>query len=80
MVHSQPPDTMGTAQDFPISLEVQFLGVLSDGKARPTGNVCSPGTRVVYAGQPDTTHCITAAAPTIDGDAWVDGRGARHGK
>jgi hypothetical protein len=44
---------------------------LSDGKPRPTGNVCSPGTRVVYAGQPDTTHCIAAAAPTIDGDAWV---------
>jgi len=71
MVHAQPPDTMTVAQDFPISLEVQFLGALSDGKPRPTGNLCSPGTRVVYAGQPDTTHCITSTAPTIDGDAWV---------
>jgi len=71
MVHSQPPGTMGLAQDFPISLEVQFLGGTGDGKPRPTGNVCSPGTRIVYAGQPDTTHCITAAAPTIDADAWV---------
>jgi hypothetical protein len=71
MVHSQPPDTMTVTQDFPISLEVQFLGGLGDGNARPTGNVCSPGTRIVYAGQPDATHCITAAAPTIDGDAWV---------
>jgi ABC-type molybdate transport system substrate-binding protein len=71
MIHSQPPATMQRDQDFPISIEVQFLGGLRDGKPRPTGNLCSPGTRVVYAGQPDTTHCIQAAAPTIDGDEWV---------
>jgi hypothetical protein len=62
---------MRRGQDFPISIEVQFLGGLRDGKPRPTGNLCSPGTRVVYAGQPDPTHCIQAAAPTIDGDGWV---------
>jgi ABC-type molybdate transport system substrate-binding protein len=71
MVHSQAPETMLRDQDFPISIEVQFLGGLSDGKARPTGNVCSPGTRLVYAGAPDTSHCIQSTAPTIDGDAWV---------
>ena len=41
MVHSQDPETMPPDQDFPISLEIQFLGGLSDGKARPTGNMCS---------------------------------------
>lgn len=71
MLHSQPPESMLRDQDFPISLEVQFLGGLSDGNARPTGNVCTPGTRIVYDGAPDTSHCIRAAAPTIDGDAWV---------
>jgi ABC-type molybdate transport system substrate-binding protein len=71
MIHSQPPKSMLRDQDFPISIEVQFLGGLEDGKPRPTGNVCSPGTRVVYAGQPDTAHCIQAAAPTIAGDDWV---------
>lgn len=71
MVHSQRPESMTRDQDFPISLEVQFLGALSDGRPRPTGNLCSPGTRVVYRGQPDSSHCIQAAAPTIDGDAWV---------
>src|SRR5688572_24720466 len=71
MVHSQAPGTMLRDQDFPISIEVQFLGGLGDGSARPTGNVCSPGTRLVYAGAPDASHCIRAAAPTIDGDAWV---------
>src|ERR1700741_3619855 len=71
MVHSQPPATMLREQDFPISIEVQFLGGLADGKPRPTGNLCSPGTRVVYEGAPDAAHCIQAAAPTIDGDVWV---------
>ncbi len=71
MVHSQPSATMLRDQDFPISIEVQFLGGLGDGKPRPTGNVCSPGTRVVYQDAPDTAHCIQAAAPTIDGDRWV---------
>jgi ABC-type molybdate transport system substrate-binding protein len=71
MVHSQAPETMLRDQDFPISIEVQFLGGLGDSNARPTGNVCSPGTRLIYAGAPDASHCIRAAAPTIDGDHWV---------
>ncbi|HEY3516328.1 MAG TPA: DUF1080 domain-containing protein, partial [Gammaproteobacteria bacterium] len=71
MVHSQAPETMLRDQDFPISIEVQFLGGLSNGNARPTGNVCSPGTRIVYAGAPDPSHCIQSSAATIDGDAWV---------
>ena len=62
---------MGLSQDFPISLEFQFLGGASNGAARPTGNVCSPGTRIVYGGAPDATHCITSRAPTLDGDQWV---------
>jgi ABC-type molybdate transport system substrate-binding protein len=71
MVHSQPPESMTRDQDFPISLEVQFLGGLSDGRPRPTGNLCSPGTRVIHRNAPDASHCIQAAAPTIDGDVWV---------
>jgi ABC-type molybdate transport system substrate-binding protein len=71
MVHSQAPETMLRDQDFPISIEVQFLGGLSDGKPRPTSNVCSPGTRLVYAGAPDTSHCIQSTSATIDGDGWV---------
>jgi len=41
MVHSQDPYTMPDDQDFPISLEVQFLGGLGDGRPRPTANMCS---------------------------------------
>ncbi len=71
MLHSQAPETMGLEQDFPISLEFQFLGGAGNGQKRPTGNVCSPGTRIVYRGEPDATHCISSRAPTLDGDQWV---------
>ena len=71
MVHSQDPATMPPDQDFPISLEVQFLGGLSDGKPRPTGNMCSPGTHIEYHGKFNDTHCINSTSPTFDGDQWV---------
>jgi len=71
MVHSQDPATMPPDQDFPISIEVQFLGGLSDGKSRPTGNMCSPGTHIEYEGEFNDTHCINSTSPTFDGDQWV---------
>ena len=71
MVHSQDPATMPPEQDFPISIEVQFLGGLSDGKERPTGNMCSPGTHIEYQGEFNDTHCISSNSPTFDGDQWV---------
>jgi hypothetical protein len=71
MLHSQAAETMGLAQNFPISLEVQFLGAVGDNEPRPTANVCTPGTRIVHAGQPDSSHCIRSSAPTIAGDTWV---------
>jgi hypothetical protein len=71
MLHAQPPETMPPDQDFPISVEFQFLGGLSHGNPRPTGNMCSPGTHVVYRGELTETHCINSASPTLDGDQWV---------
>lgn len=71
MLHSQDPATMPAGQDFPISIEFQFLGGLGSGKARSTGNMCSPGTHIVYAGKLDTRHCINSASDTYDGDQWV---------
>ncbi|MBM4205353.1 MAG: DUF1080 domain-containing protein [Gammaproteobacteria bacterium] len=71
MVHSQVPSTMPAAQDFPISIEVQFLGGRGDGKERPTANMCSPGTHIVYQGAFTDTHCIPSSAPTFHGDEWV---------
>lgn len=70
MFHAQAPETMGVDQDFPISLEVQFLGGAA-GEERPTANVCTPGTHIDMAGEQLTQHCINAAAPTIPDSTWV---------
>lgn len=72
MIHSPAPDTMPPDQDFPISIEVQLLGGLSDGNPRSTANMCSPGTNIVYQGEFTTTHCINSSSPTFDGDEWVN--------
>jgi len=71
MFHSQDPRTMPKEQNWPISVEMQFLGGLGDGKPRPTGNMCSPGTDVVYEGQIDPRHCISSSSETYDGDQWI---------
>jgi len=70
MVHSQSPDSMLQDQNFPASIEVQFLGGLGDGP-RPTGNLCTPGTNVVIDGQLVTVHCTESSSATYDGDDWV---------
>lgn len=71
MFHSQDPRTMPREQDWPISVEMQFLGGLGDGKPRPTGNMCSPGTDVVFQGKIDPRHCIESTSKTYEGDRWV---------
>ena len=71
MIHSQDPRTMPRNQNFPISVENQYLGGLGDGRARTTGNMCSPGTMIDFAGKPDTRHCINSTSRTYDGEQWV---------
>lgn len=70
MLHAQSPESMLEQQDFPISLEAQFLGGLGEGP-RPTGNLCTPGTHVDIKGEFTETHCIKANAHTYNGDEWV---------
>lgn len=71
MFHSQSPYTIQKEQDWPISVEFQFLGGLSDGKPRPTGNMCSPGTEVMQKGSIVPSHCINSTSKTYDGEQWV---------
>jgi len=71
MFHSQDPRTMLKEQDWPISVEMQFLGGLSDGQPRTTGNMCSPGTDVVFEGSISRFHCINSNSDTYDGEQWV---------
>ena len=70
MLHGQPPASMERDQDFPVSVEVQFLGG-SGSAPRPTANVCTPGTHIVMDGKLITQHCTNSSAPTFTGDDWV---------
>ena len=71
MLHAPDPKTMLRDQDFPISVEVQLLGGLGDGKPRTTANLCTPGTHVVMKGELFTPHCVNSTSKTYDGDQWV---------
>lgn len=70
MLHSQDPKTMLKDQNFPISIEAQFLG--GNGKdKRSTCNLCTPGTNVVMDGKLITQHCVNSTSETYHGDQWV---------
>jgi hypothetical protein len=70
MLHCQDPKSMRKDQDFPVSIEAQFLGGLGKGN-RPTANMCSPGTNIVYNGKLYTPHTLNSKSKTYNGDGWV---------
>lgn len=70
MFHSQSAESMELDQDFPVSVEAQFLGGSGEGE-RPTGNVCTPGTNVVMDGQLITRHCTSSRSKTYSGEEWI---------
>ncbi|HXK60041.1 MAG TPA: DUF1080 domain-containing protein [Acidobacteriota bacterium] len=70
MLHSQSAASMLKDQDFPISIEAQFLGGTGSG-VRTTANLCTPGTHVEMNGKLVTEHCINSKSKTYHGDQWV---------
>jgi hypothetical protein len=70
MFHSQSAESMGLNQDFPVSIEAQFLGGLGKGE-RPTLSVCTPGTDVDINGTMAPDHCTSSSSKTFNGDQWV---------
>jgi len=70
MFHAQSAESMETGQDFPVSVEVQFLGGPDTGE-RPTLNVCTPGTDIDVGGIPAEGHCHNSSSSTFRGDRWV---------
>jgi hypothetical protein len=70
MLHGEMPQTMGKDQDFPASIEIQFLGGLGAGP-RSTANLCTPGTHVVINEKLIKQHCTSSRSKTYDGDGWV---------
>ncbi len=73
MFHSQDPATILKDQDWPISVEYQMLADAGDGRPRPTGNMCSPGTEVFFKGELYPGHCINSSSATYPWDEWVSG-------
>jgi hypothetical protein len=71
MFHSQDPRSMPVEQNWPISVEMQFLAGLGDGNPRPTGNMCSPGTDIVYKGKKYDEHCLSSSSKTFPPEEWV---------
>lgn len=75
MLHSQDPKTVLKDQNWPISLELQFLAMLPDNRPRPTGAVCTPGTAITYKGRALPTQHITQpereVAMSFPPEVWV---------
>lgn len=72
MVHSQAPETMPKDQNFPISVEAQFLGETAGSTAaRATMNVCTPGTEIFMNGEMVKAHCTNSSSETYRGGQWV---------
>jgi hypothetical protein len=78
MLHSQSAESMGLDQDFPVSIEAQFLGGLGEGE-RPTMNVCTPGTHIVMDGELVTRHCNNSTSATYHEDEWLTVEMIVHG-
>ena len=66
MIHSQSPASILTHQDWPISVEAQFLA-----GDRTTMNVCTPGTEIVMRGAMVKAHCTDSSSRRYGDDGWV---------
>lgn len=71
MYHSQSPASILKDQNWPISVEMQFLASLGDGQPRPTGNMCSPGTEIEFEGKLYPGHCLDSSSPTFQPNEWI---------
>ncbi|PCJ98735.1 MAG: hypothetical protein COA50_00385 [Flavobacteriaceae bacterium] len=72
MFHSQSAASNSFGQGFPVSIELQLLGGLSDGEERHTGNLCTPGTAFEIEGAVNLSHCYDSSSKTYHGDQWVE--------
>jgi hypothetical protein len=66
MVHSQAPETIRKDQDWPISVEAQFLAGY-----RTTMNVCTPGTEIEMNGAMVKAHCTNSTSRLYGDEGWV---------
>ena len=78
MIHSQSAQSMNLHQDFPVSLEFQFL--CGNGKDTvPTGNVCTPGTFITYNGKTFLGHIQNSNSKTYLKNEWISAEAEVYG-
>ncbi|NNU14854.1 DUF1080 domain-containing protein [Parvularcula sp. ZS-1/3] len=71
MIHSGSADEMSLDQDFPVSLEIQFLAAGAAHPSQSTANVCSPETSIAIDGERREQHCIYSDVPSKPLGEWV---------
>ena len=78
MLHSQSAQSINLHQDFPVSLEMQFL--CGNGKDTvPTGNVCTPGTFIIYDGKPYLAHIKNSTSKSYLKNEWINAQAEVYG-
>jgi len=78
MLHSQSAQSVDLNQNFPVSLEFQFL--CGNGKDTvPTGNVCTPGTFITYNGKTFLGHIQNSNSKTYLKDEWINAEAEVYG-
>ncbi len=70
MIHSQSAESMDIVQNWPVSIESQFLGSTQRMKQK-TASICTPGTTVSYKGMPTEEHCIESTSKYYYDNQWV---------
>lgn len=72
MLHSQSAADQELNQDFPASIEMQFLGAV-EGENRTNGNLASPGTHVTNDQDSlHTRHMLYSNSEAPAGEKWVN--------
>lgn len=79
MIHAASPISMSLMQEWPVSMEMQFLCTATKA-GRQTGNVCTPGTNLEIDGKLTTAHIIDAKNSSLSPmDTWVSAEIEVHG-
>src|SRR6188474_1226333 len=78
MLHSQSAESVNLNQNFPVSLEFQFL--CGNGKDTvPTGNVCTPGTFITHNGKLFLGHIQNSNSKTYLKNEWISAEAEVYG-
>ena len=70
MLHCLSAQEQQLNQNFPISIEMQFLGAV-EGENRTNGNLASPGTHVIAGDSLHTNHMLYSNYQAPEGEDWI---------